>query len=67
MDEREVAGMSKQIYRGRMVKGKTLIIPRMFLFGGCIFVNWLRWGCMIPLTDFEMFILIKLGFDPIKD
>jgi hypothetical protein len=52
---------------GKLVSGKTQYIPSLFMFGGCVFINWFRTGLAIPIPEPIVQELLIWGFDPYGD
>lgn len=50
---------------GKQVKGKTNWIPDYHMWGGMLFIHWLRRSVMIPIPEPTIKRLQDMGFDPL--
>lgn len=57
----------KRIFFGKKIDGKCQIIPKMNLFGGCLFFNWLNFSIMFVLPNWLIEELSYWGIDAIGD
>lgn len=53
-----------KIIKGRQVGGPVNKIPSIFLWGGCLFINWFETSWMIPLHTEICEFLLFIGVDP---
>lgn len=52
---------------GKQIKGPTYFYPRIFMFGGMLFINWLRRSVMIPIPEPTIKRLQEMGYNPMGD
>jgi len=55
------------MFIGKRIKGPRPIIPKAFVWGGCLFLNFWNWSLMIPISDWIIKEAGIWGIDLIGD
>lgn len=55
------------VHIGKIVKGPKFIIPRFFVWGGFLFINFWKWSIMIPIAGWIIREAAIWGIDLIGD
>lgn len=56
------------MYFGKMSpESKTQWYPSIFIWGGMLFINWIRRGIMIPLPEWIINEMLIWGMNPYGD